>query len=231
MWKCSYLLSRMLSNVHWSFLKKGWRLISSTPVRPKRTVLHTATQPTTLWVRLLSPNLKHTQLRLFFFLPPPSSPTCHPKHKPSKSGPLTTMTGKETHSDHKWTLTTPSPPDLIRETWNWVQLDLQVNSLLPLGFSDFIKHFFSSLLAFISGYRTRGVRQFRSATCGTFQSQPRGREAGAGRAVKPPQTHTKILWTNKLTTGCDSGKQRGSRGESDNKRRKKGWTGRDTTRE
>lgn len=142
MWKCSYLLSRMLSNVHWSFLKKGWRLISSTPVRPKRTVLHTATEPTTLWVRLLSPNLKHTQLRLFFFLPPPSSPTCHPKHKPSKSGPLTTMTGKETHSDHKWTLTTPSPPDLIRETWNWVQLELQVNSLLPLGFSDFIKHFF-----------------------------------------------------------------------------------------
>ena len=32
-------LSLMLSQVHWSFLKKGCRLISSTPLRPNRTSL------------------------------------------------------------------------------------------------------------------------------------------------------------------------------------------------
>lgn len=42
---CAHLLSRMLSKVHWLFLKNGWHLISSTPVRPRRTFLHTATGP------------------------------------------------------------------------------------------------------------------------------------------------------------------------------------------
>lgn len=61
---CAHLLSRMLSKVHWSFLKKGWHLISSTPVRPSRTVLHTAEAER---LRVESP--KHT---LFF--------THHHKH-------------------------------------------------------------------------------------------------------------------------------------------------------
>lgn len=42
---CTHLLSRKLSKVHWLFLKNGWHLISSTPVRPRRTFLHTPTGP------------------------------------------------------------------------------------------------------------------------------------------------------------------------------------------
>lgn len=42
MGEAGHSLSRMFSQVHWSFLKKGCRLISSTPLRPNLTSLEMA---------------------------------------------------------------------------------------------------------------------------------------------------------------------------------------------
>lgn len=101
---CTHLLSRMLSKVHWSFLKKGWHLISSTPVRPRRTFLHTATDCEQ------SLNTKHT----------PLVPYTHHHHVIPNTQPIDEWPLGPDHTDqhgephdHWWTLEPPLTQDNV----------------------------------------------------------------------------------------------------------------------
>lgn len=93
----------MLSKVHWLFWKKAWRLISSTPLRPRRTFLSTARK---LNLSADPPQLrrrKHTpepQLR-----PPPPS-TCHLRHTWAHGDHegLTNLTSMESRRSRRWTV-------------------------------------------------------------------------------------------------------------------------------
>lgn len=49
-----FLLSLMFSHVHWSFLKKGCLLISSTPLRPSRTSLWGSGRTYLVWFLIIS---------------------------------------------------------------------------------------------------------------------------------------------------------------------------------
>ncbi len=182
----------MLSKVHWLFLKNGWHLISSTPVRPRRTSLHTATG-SRLWAEPPQPEHKTH---------PPST-----HHRHQHVIPNTQPSGVTTRHWPHWpawratwplvdTGTSSSQTDNIDPGGEWEQgqqeatsttlTDSNTTARAAAAFSPYKLHALS--LSFSSpfppssnaGYRAGGVRQFGLATCGTFQIQPRGREGRGG---------------------------------------------------